>query len=91
MNKVAMWLKGRSFIRLFYLGVNTLIMSSYSNAMLYLVRHKFTIKQLFVYNIGLVEEADITNIGILMNGIKTKQKGYGYSYRKEETKKSKTT
>ena len=62
-----------------------------NNAMLYVVRHKFTVKQLFAHNIGLVEESGIANVGIIMNGIKTRKRGYGYGYGygEKETKKSK--
>ena len=75
------------------LVTDPLLLSPYCNAMLYVVKHKFTVKELFAYNIGLIEESGIGNIGILMNGIKTRGRGYGYGYGygygEKETKKSK--
>lgn len=65
---------------------DAILLSSYASVNLFVVRHQFTHKQFFEQNMKILQESNIHNVGLVMNGIKSKgymhaySYGYGYGY-----------
>ncbi|WP_195715246.1 exopolysaccharide transport family protein [Ancylomarina sp. 16SWW S1-10-2] len=59
---------------------DALLLTPYANTNIFVVRHQFTHKQFLEENLKMLREANIKNMGLVMNGIKSQKYGYGYTY-----------
>ncbi|BAX82642.1 polysaccharide biosynthesis tyrosine autokinase [Labilibaculum antarcticum] len=59
---------------------DSLLLSPFANASLFVTRHQLTNKSFFSQNMKLLQEAQFKNVGLILNGIKGKSYGYGYGY-----------
>jgi len=59
---------------------DALLLNQFANASLFVTRYQLTNKSFFTQNMKLLQEAHFKNVGIIMNGIKSKSYGYGYGY-----------
>lgn len=57
---------------------DALLLNRFANACLFVTRHQLTNKSFFSQNMRLLQEAHFKNVGIIMNGVKSKSYGYGY-------------
>ena len=76
------------------LVADTLLISKYADATLYVVRSEFTEKRLLPFSKELIEENKLPHVGYLINGVNSKQSygynynyGYNYGYNDEEPSK----
>ncbi|MCK0131232.1 polysaccharide biosynthesis tyrosine autokinase [Flavobacteriaceae bacterium F08102] len=63
----------------FSMVTDTLLLSSYANSFIYIVRTNFLDKRMLQYVKSIYDDRRIPNMSILINGIDSKQ-GYGYGY-----------
>lgn len=59
---------------------DALLLTPYSSTNIFVVRHQYTHKLFLKQNIKMFDEANIKNVGLVMNGIKPQKYGYGYGY-----------
>ena len=59
---------------------DALLLAPYANTNIFVVRHQYTHKQFLEENLKMLSEANIKNMGLIMNGIKSQKYGYGYNY-----------
>lgn len=59
---------------------DALLLTPYASTNVFVVRHKFTNKLFFKRNMKILSEANIHNVGLVMNGIKMQKYGYAYNY-----------
>ncbi|MCZ4694020.1 hypothetical protein DWB61_03045 [Ancylomarina euxinus] len=59
---------------------DALLLTPYATTNVFVVRHQFTHKLFLEHNIKMLNESNIQNVSIVMNGIKTQKYGYAYKY-----------
>ena len=59
---------------------DALLLTPYASTNIFVVRHQYTHKQFLKQNMQMFDEANIKNVGLVMNGIKPQKYGYGYNY-----------
>jgi capsular exopolysaccharide synthesis family protein len=59
---------------------DALLLTPYASTNIFVIRHQFTHKQFFEQNMKMLSEANINNVGLIINGIKTHKYGYAYNY-----------
>ncbi|MRT93463.1 polysaccharide biosynthesis tyrosine autokinase [Ancylomarina sp. 16SWW S1-10-2] len=56
------------------------LLTPYSTTNIFVVRNQYTNKQYLKQNMRMLSDANIQNVGLVMNGLKTQKYGYGYGY-----------
>ncbi|MGZ2368739.1 polysaccharide biosynthesis tyrosine autokinase [Ancylomarina sp. YFZ004] len=59
---------------------DALLLTPYASTNIFVVRHQFTNKLFFKRNMKILSEANIHNVGLVMNGVKMQKYGYANSY-----------
>jgi len=59
---------------------DALLLSPFASTNIFVVRHQYTHKKFLEQNIRTLRESNIHNVGLVMNGIKSKGYKYGYNY-----------
>lgn len=59
---------------------DAILLTPFASTTIFVVRHQYTHKLFLEQNMKMLSEANIQNVGLIMNGINLRKYGYGYGY-----------